>query len=485
MTTLLLPLDVVTSISTLGSKANLIGTYTIINEDGDPADISYQLKKDLVNSFGDIDSSNNPVYFIYTSSPLNKSYAVYEEIVYGCRYVEGSDNIFYPFDSIYFTKGNDVVITGGALDITYSLNSKAPAVIDPSTGAVAVTGNSTTEYDYSVVIKSKEAGAITISGKIYFGYREPEIGDYAYADGTFSKTLIKSKTLVGMVFAKKVNGSDTSKLDLLVLGTDTVDGMCGPDYYTYNANRFQIDKTNGLNQSKVYELLTNLFYPDPSTDSPPLSEEGNYTGPYMGVEPIGVPTDTVTFETNTTTYPSRLGKTNTYTYKAIADYHLTTLAQNDTKDFFVFMRNTNSYMNGAYEVQDLTTEDFSNICDYFNTRLSTYAPSGSNAQGSLNNSSYAQLLYPAFYNACLYYPKVNSGESLHTGYSKGNWYVPSVDEVRILIANRIKSTTASSNASQSASDWDSKEYKGSGMFTDSNKGKFAGFLIDLGATNSY
>ena len=338
------------------------------------------------------------------------------------------DNKWYEIKFDKNTKGNDVVITDGALDITYSLNSKAPAIIDPSTGAVAVTGNSTTEYDYSVVIKSKEAGAITISGKIYFGYREPEIGDYAYADGTFSKTLIKSKTLVGMVFAKKVNGSDTSKLDLLVLGTDTVDGMCGPDYYTYNANMFQIDKTNGLNQSKVYELLTSLFYPDPSTDSPPLSEE-NYSGPYMGVEPISVPTDTITFETSTSRYPSRLGKDNTYTYKAIADQHLATLAQNDTKDFFVFMRNTNSYMNGAYEVQDLTTEDFSNICDYFNTRLSTYAPSGSAAQGSLTNSSYAQLLYPAFYNACLYSPTVNTGESLHTSYSKGNWYVPSVDEL--------------------------------------------------------
>jgi hypothetical protein len=263
-----LDLDVVTSISTLGSKANLIGTYTILNTEGYPADISYQLKKDLVNSFGDIDSSKNPVDFIYTRTPL--SHAVFEEVVYGCRYVEGSDNIFYPFDSIYFKKGNDVVITDGALDITYSLSSNAPATIDPFTGAVAVTGNSTTEYDYSVVIKSKEAGDIPISGKIHFGYREPKIGDYAYADGTFSKTLIKSKTVVGMVFAKKVNESDTSKLDLLVLGTDTVDGMCGPDWYTYN-KRFQIDKTNGLNQSKVYELLTNLFYPNPSTDSPPLS----------------------------------------------------------------------------------------------------------------------------------------------------------------------------------------------------------------------
>lgn len=480
-----LDLDVVTSISTLGSKANLIGTYTILNENGDPADISYQLKKDLVNSFGDIDSSKNPVHFDYTSSPLNKTYAIYEEVVYGCRYVEGSDNIFYPFDSIYFTKGNDVIIKDGVLDITYSLNSKAPAIIDSSTGAVAVTGNSTTEYDYSVIINSKEAGPIKISGKIYFGYREPQIGDYAYADGTFSTTLIKSKTLVGMVFAKKVNESDTSKLDLLVIGTDTVDGMCGPDYYTYNANMFQIDKTNGLNQSKVYELLTSLFYPEVSTDSPPLSEAGNYAGPYAGVEPISVPTDTVTFETNTTVYPSRLGKTNTYSYKAIADHHLTTLAQNDTKDFYVFMRNTNSYMNGAYEIQDLTTEDFSNICDYFNTRLSTYAPSGSSAQGSLTNSSYAQLLYPAFYNACLYSPTVNSGESLHAGYSKGNWYIPSVDEVRILIANRIKSTTAFSNANQSASDWDSINYKGSGMFTDSNKGKFAGFLTGLGSAGLY
>lgn len=205
----------------------------------------------------------------------------------------------------------------------------------------------------------------------------------------------------------------------------------------------------------------------------------------MGVEPISVPTDTVTFETNTSTYPSRLGRDNTYTYKAIADQHLTTLAQDDTNDFFVFMRKTNNYMNGAYEVQDLTTEDFSNICDYFNTRLSTYAPSGGAAQGSLTNSSYAQLLYPAFYNACLYSPIVNSGESLHPDYSKGHWYVPSVDEIRILIAHRIKSTTAFSNASQSASDWDSTSYKGSGMFTDSNKGKFAGFLTGLGVPKSY
>lgn len=146
------------------------------------------------------------------------------------------------------------------------------------------------------------------------------------------------------------------------------------------------------------------------------------------------------------------------------------------------MNKTNNYMTGAYQVKDFTMEDFTNICDYFNTRLSTYTPSGSGAQGSLTNGSYAQLLYPAFYSACLYTPEVKDNETLHTGYGKGNWYVPSVEEMRILIANRIKSTTLATNASQSAVDWNSKAYTGFGMFTDANKGKFTGFLDSLGST---
>jgi hypothetical protein len=477
-----LDLDIVTLISTLGLKANLLGTYTILDENKEPANISYQLKKDLVTSFGDIDSKNNDTYFIYTPSPLNETSAVYEEVIYGCRYVEGSDNTYYPFEGIYFTKGNDVVISDGILDITYSLNSKAPADIDSVTGEVKVRGNSITDYDYTVVVRSKENGPITIKGKIYFGYREPEIGDYAYADGTFSKTLIKNKTLVGMTFAKKVNGSDTSKLDLLVLGTDTVNGICGPDYYTHNNGMFNVDKTNGVNQSKVYNLLTTLFYPEMAKENPPLEGAGNSYGPYMAAEPMSTPVETITSDTSTDIYPTRLGKTNTYHYKTVADQHLKTLAENDTKDFFVFMNKTNSYMTGGYAVKDLTMEDFSNVCDYFNTRLSTYVPSGSGAQGSLTNGSYAQLLYPAFYQACLYTPVVKAGESLHVGYSKGNWYVPSVDEIRILVANRIKSTTLANNAAQSAVDWASKAYTGFGMFTDANKGKFTGFLDSLGGT---
>lgn len=209
----------------------------------------------------------------------------------------------------------------------------------------------------------------------------------------------------------------------------------------------------------------------------------NYS-PYEVVDSVSVPSDIVTKDTDVTTYPARSGKLNTYFHKNVADKHLKTLASEDPRDFGTYLKN-NGYANGAYDVLDITPEQFDDICTYFNSRLGTFAPSGYSSQGALTNSSYAQLLYTSFYNACLYKPTTKVGESLHSGYAKGNWYVPSIEEMRILIAHRIISTTNASNASQSAQDWDSTDYNGRGIFTESNKAYFSGFLGSLGATNQY
>lgn len=478
-----LELDVITSISILGNKASLQGTYTIVNE-GEEVAISYQLKKDLVKSFGNIDNENNTTYLIYTSEPLSD--AIYEEVIYGCSFTEESDNIFYPFDSISFASGNDVLINdNGTLDITYKLDSKAPANVDSLSGEVEVTGNANSEYTYTVTVNSKEVGPIVVSGKIYFGYREPSVGDYAYADGTFSATYITSKTLIGMVFAKRVNSTDSSKFDLTILGKDTVSGICGPDWYMYNtnSNTFNVEYPEGQNQNKVHNVLTQIFYD--STATPPLTDAGLYNSiyysPYTVVEPVTKPNDVITKDTDVVSYPTRSGKINTYFYKAIADEHLKQFVKSDSKDFGVYMKTTNNYMNGANEVQDLTADQFADICTYFNNRLSTY----SDGQGALTNSSYAQLLYPAFYNACVYAPEIKANESIFDGYKKGNWYVPSIEEIRILVAHRILSTTSATSASQSAMDWASSNYTGKGIFTTSNSKYFNGFLESLGVSNSY
>ena len=484
-----LDLDVLELISVLGTKANIIGTYTIV-KDGNETAITYQLKKDLVKSFGDIDNINNTVHFVYSSESLNKNSVIYEQVIYGCSYNVNSDNIYYPFESIYFTKGNDVVIRNdGTLDITYSLDSKAPAKIDTQTGKITVTGNQTLEYGYSVTIKSKTVGLIKVEGKIYFGYREPEIGDYAYADGTFSKTYINSKTLVGMIYAKRINSQDSSKFDLKILSNKTVSGYCSPDYNMYSKGMFNTSYDLGKNQNKVFNVLTQIFYPNASGNSvPPLSNLGTYDSisysPYMVVEPQIVPSDTIKKTTEVDVYPNRSGKYNTYFYKNIADTHLQTLAEEDSKDFLLYMQN-NNFMSTSREIQDLTIEQFEDICSYFNSRISVFAPSGYSAQGSLIGSSYAQLLYPVFYKACIFEPEFNLNESVINGYRKGNWYIPSIEETRVLIARRIISTTTSVNDDQSAQDWKSKTYNGNGIFTSANAKYFIGFLENLGFNQSY
>lgn len=486
-----LDLDVVSNISILGNKASLQGTYTIV-EESVKADISYQLKKDLVKSFGNIDSKNNGVFFDYTSTVITKDNALYEQVIYGCSFTDGSDNIFYPFDSISFTEGNDVVVNDdGTLNITYWLDPKAPATLDNVSGKMVVTGNSTVEYNYKVTIYSIQGESVIIEGKIYFGYREPEVGDFAYADGTFSGTYINSKTLVGMVFAKRDNIQDSSKLDLTILSNKTVDGLCSPDYYLQIDGQFNTEKAEGINQNKVFNLLTQLFYQDNVTSSSvaPLNGVGIFNSqsysPYYVVTPIAAPSDTITTDTDSTTYPSRSGKLNTYKYKNIANEHLKILAKEDSGDFGKFMKVTNSYMSTSNEMKDITSEDFSDICTYFNARLGSYVPQGGNAQGSLSNNSYAQLLYPVFYHACLFAPSVKSGETLLAGYAKGNWYIPSVEETRVLIAHRIKSTYTSNNANQTASDWDSDAYNGKGIFKSGNKAYFNGFLELLGSGGYY
>ena len=485
-----LDLDVLTSISLIGEYVSLQGSYRVV-EEGEKVAISYQLKKDLVKAFGNIDNVTNVAYIDYESEALSKNYAVYEQVIYGCSFVAGSANVFYPFDSIYFTRGNDVLVNNdGTLNITYWLDNKAPASVDSVTGEVIVNGNATTEYAYSVTIYSKESGAIKIEGKIYFGYREPEVGDYAYADGTFSKTFITSKTLMGMIYAKRVNPQDNSKFDLKILGNKTVSGLCSPDYYMRSSNQFDVERNEGKNQNKIFNLLTQLFYADSTTGSsmPPLTDAGMYNSqtytPYYAIDFMSVPSGTITMATDIS-YPVRSGKDNILVYKTIANEHLRILAEEDAGDFGRYMKVSNKYMNGANEMQDITSVEFDLICEYFNTRLATVVPTGGAAQGALISNSYAQLLYPIFYQAYLYDPEIKPGESLFEGYAKGNWYVPSVEETAVLISHRIRSTTTTTNTSQSATDWNSVEYTGKGIFTANNKAHFDGFLTRQGNGGTY
>lgn len=478
-----LSLVVVDRLSTLVSKCDLRGTYTIMNGES-KADISYQLKKNLVKSFGNIDSEDNKVYFDYTSSILVEGSEVYEQLIYGCNYVAGSENIFYPFDSIYFKNGNDIVIReDGTLDITYKCSAGSSiASLDSKTGKLILYRNGTSNYEYSVTFNSKLAGPITVSGEIYFGYRVPQVGDFAYADGTFADSYISTKTLVGLVYAKRANPTDMSKIDLAILSNKTVTGVIAPDLYAYDGTKFlTTNKPWGLDQRKVYDLLQSSIFIGKSflpTDNDVADYNGYYYSPYSVTNSSILPSNQITKDYNISGFPESSGKVNTYIYKTIADRHLNQLAVTDPSNFGQYMQ-SRGYMTSGFKVTDtLSIEDYDSICTQFDSRLGTITFNG--AQGPLSSdNTYAQLIYPAFYKACIFQPETSG--VLIDAYKAGNWYVPSIDEITMLIAHRIKSVTTATQASDSVDDWYGKDqvYTGKGIFTERNKKYFEEFLNNL------
>lgn len=480
-----LDVNVVDRLSILGSKCDLRGTFTI-TEEGEEATISYNLKKNLVKSFGDIDSEANRVYFIYTYSPLVKSSIKYDKELSGFKFTAGAANTFFPFDSIYFTQGNGIEIRDdGTLNITYS--SGIPSTVgylDPQTGELTLFKNSNQFHTFTVTFN----GSITATGNIYIGYREPETGDFAYADGTFSPSYIDNKTLVGLVFAKQVNASDATKLDLAILSNKTVKGIISPDFYTYNNGSFNRELSYGEDQYKVHNLLQSSIFVGTTfapSDTNVTSHEGYSYSPYSvtpnGSLPIqGSANYQITKDYDISVFPTDSGKNNTVIYKNIADHHMNLLASSDQTNFGNYMKNK-GYMNTSFEIiNGFSVEEFDSICDQFNLRAGAVVPRGGTAQGALSSkNSYAQLIYPAFYKASIFQPETDG--VLMDYYKAGNWYVPSITEMSLLIAHRIISVTTAVQAADSIADWysESPVYNGKGIFNDKNKAYFGGFLTDL------
>lgn len=480
-----LDLEVVERLAILGSKGDLHGSFTIMKE-GAKADISYNLKKTLVKSFGNIDSTSNRTHFVYTESPLIRTSLKYDKELSGFKFVQGADNTFYPFDSIDFTQGNGISIRAdGTLNITYSSGiPSSVGYLDSQTGELTLYKNSNQFHTFKVVFN----GSITAEGTIYIGYREPEVGDYAYADGTFSPSYIDNKTLVGLVYAKQINATDATKLDLAILSNKTVKGIISPDFYTHNGTSFDRELQNGDDQYKVHNLLQSSIFVG-KTFSPNETNVTSYDGysysPYSvtqnGVLPLtGSANNPIKMTYDLTVFPTDSGKANTATYKTIADHHMTQLASSDQVNFGNYMRNK-GYMNDSFEVVDnLSIEDFETICVQFNNRASVVTAPGLIQQGSLSTqNSYAQLIYPAFYKASIFEPETSGVLMDH--YKAGNWYVPSINEMSLLIAHRITSVTTAMQADDSISDWYSENptYNDKGIFTNSNKAYFGGFLTDL------
>lgn len=423
---------------------------------GNKSIISYSTKKKLVKAFGKIDNINNPVYFDFEEYELS-DHKISPEI--SIDVPQGGIST-YPFEGLYFQTGNDVKINdNGTLAIEYNIvNLPKTATLDKNSGKLTLSENTNKAYAFNIIVtKTNGAKYMTISGSLYLGYKAPKVGDFAYSDGTFSTVSNPDKTLIGMIYQVEevVNGSQWK---LCILGTESITGSFGADMYCYNTSTemWSTNSNNSGEQQAIYNFMRNGLKIEMTKPT-----ESQY---------LGISANTYEY-TNAIdrnySIPDKLvesGKSYTDSFANVGLSRLKTYIRENSQ-FQNTMRTKNYYSNN--ELQNINTKkDVEDICELFNNNVILNYPPG---------FDYSKVLNPIYLKTLVYEPKNLSGNFATTQYSKGNWYIPSIKELELLIYYRIMSTTKE-NDNNIPSYWNSTEYNNGNSIFSSTSSEFKAFL---------
>lgn len=393
-------------------QAKLTGKLTIVNSNDELEGISYNDKVNLVNLYGNIDSQDNSLYINYKVTNAYNISCETEISVYGQGY---SGNPF----GLSLDGNNVALITEGGKvipDITYRFNSDVPdvATINNRTGVITLkTASSHKTTTATIIVKLTNGNTLT-SGtiNIYFAWKAPELGNFVYADGTYSSAYMPNKTLMGLIFAIKKT-SDTEGTAYIV-GKEYLD----PQYVGYTDEALQGASDDRKNLYNVKFWLNNQV--------PGLGDTYYIT---RGVT-SSVDTDAnqpITLTTFKQKSPSTFtGKEDT---KAYVDNVNSTLLR-------ILVRTYPELIKVSGNTYEITTKE----------NLDTILANIPNISNQ-NIEQMQCLLYPYFYETYLYEPTVTEEEkntkAFQDYFSKGKWYVPSYQELATLIYYRGYSAAGS------------------------------------------
>ena len=386
-------------------QAKITGKLTIANSSGQLQAISYTDKINLVDLYGNIDSESNGLYIRYKETIAFRITCEAEVSVYGEGY---SGN---PFGLSIDGNNISLITEGGKVvpDITYKFNSDVSSVatINKRTGVITLkVASSPKSTTATITVKLKNGNTLTSSAiTVNFAWKAPELGNFVYADGTYSSAYMTSKTLMGLIFAldKTTSTSGTAYivgkeyLDAQYVGysNEGVQGVHDERQDLYNV-QFQLNNLNPNLGSSYYKCATTQG----------LGADAN--------------SDSITITSFRQKSPS------TFTGKS------------DTQKY---IDNVNEillpYIVQKYPSMIQTVGDKCSI----NSRQNLDALLASIPNFANTNLEMMQcLLFPYFYETYLYEPTVTEEEkrtqAFRDYFSKGNWYIPSYPELATLIYYR-------------------------------------------------
>lgn len=386
-------------------QAKLTGKLTIANSDNELEGISYNDKVNLVSLYGNIDSQDNSLYINYKVTTAYNISCETEISVYGQGYSGNPFGLSLDGNNVALITERGKVIP----DITYRFNSDVSdvATINNRTGVITLkTASSSKTTTATITVKLTNGNTLT-SGtiNIYFAWRAPELGNFVYADGTYSSAYMPSKTLMGLIFA--INKTSGTKGTAYIVGKEYLD----PQYvgYTDEANQGASDDRKDLYNVKFWlnsqvSRLGDTYYITKGVAST-VDADAN--------QPI-------TLTTFKQKLPSTFtGKADTQAYVNNVNSTLLRLLVRTYPD--LIQATGGSYSITTKENLDALLANIPNISNQHLEQMQC-------------------LLYPYFYETYLYEPAVTeeerSTQAFQNYFSKGKWYVPSYQELATLIYYR-------------------------------------------------
>lgn len=415
----------------LTHTCNLTGDIYIVTQAGSTTlkAISFATKQLLVNTFGDISSTDSKIRIHFQNAEITDFSCATEVSVYYQAGESGTivrQNLF----DITVASGNDVEIkkgtnpynptVNGYLDITYSMTgvSTDVATID-QTGAITLKKESSSTATVAINMKvANNTNPIRKTVTVRFAWKAPQLGDFAYADGTFTSSYDSTKTLVGLVYAKDAI-SDTSGI-VYIIGKE----------YTNEEKAYYLGYSSDGNQGSQDLILQQLYQVEAYLNSVSISNYETVSGTATPTLINNISVSTYNVQVNT----SFVGDADTKLYiNHVNSKLLPILYNNSACRPYISRRQVSSGGSTSWEYYIESISNLNNLCEAIQTVWA-------NASGSDIMSC---LLYPYFYSMHVYQPTVNNGETLNTAYTRGNWYAPSVAEFQRIIYYRGYSVSGS------------------------------------------
>ena len=387
-----------------GKRAELTGTIAMMVASSDRY-ITFDEKMKLVGFYGDIDSTDNSLYISYSLRSINSIAAQGENYIYTLGYYDGFSLSVLP------TSGNNVKIVDGHAAVNWSIDKAANVYaefIDPVNGVLNVKKLSDPalkeRFTITVEITTMDDKVMKHTKQVGFFNRIPEIGDFAYADGTFDDAYDPSKTLAGVVFMRTKKSDTEYELridaaeDIIMVDENT--NVVSWPWGLYP----EASATNGFPQ-EIEDAIQNAAGIASATDT--AMPNINSTGLSQTTDPNnGKPSSNYINEDN--------------------------YLDDDTDDGYAVLTSGSVNDFDGKEKTDIIIEHCNHILlNYLDVPLpetmeELYKAMKELAASNSGAKKYWQFYYPAAYMCRLYEPKA---EAVHEQYRSGNWYLPANGEL--------------------------------------------------------